>query len=385
MNLSQTFLASAALGALALTGCSHTGGRGAQAAQPLRVHIAAVRDGTLQSQLDLAGSISAADAANVGAISAGRIVAMNVRVGDRVNAGALIAQVDATGYRAQLAQAQSAAQAASAQASAAAAQAQAARSQLHLAEVTAERMSVLYNEGAISRQDYDQTQANLQAARAGMQQAVAGSSAAQAAADAAIAGATAASVPVTNTSIRAPFSGVVTGRMLDVGAVVGPGTPVVALENDNALELDVALPNDAGAAVYPGEIVAVRVDALGSATLAGKIRAASPSENPALRSTMLRIAIAQPRAGRLQPGMYARVSIPVSATGLAVPRNALVTRAGQSGVFTVYGGHAHFVPVDAGTTYGGLVRVDGAGFRGARIAVSNLERLTDGATVTVVR
>ena len=79
--------------------------------------------------------------------------------------------------------------------------------------------------------------------------------------------------------------------------------------------------------------------------------------------------------------MYARVSFPVVNYGLAVPATALATRAGQTGVFTIASGVARFVPVETGSTYDGLVRVDGPGLRNARVAVDQLERLTDGASV----
>ncbi len=393
----QLFAPALLLGSLALSACAHPATAPSSSSETIPVRVAVVADRTLGSHIDLSGSVSAADSVNVGAISAGRVIAMNVRVGDRVQSGQVLAEVDAAGYRAQLAQAQSGAQAAAAQAAAAAAQASAAdaqvataRSQLHLATVTAARMSMLYREGAISKQDYDQTQANLAAARAAMQQAASGYSAARAAAaaaranaGAASAGANAASLPVSDAIVRAPFSGVVTARMLDVGAVVGPGAPIVTLENDNALELDVALPNDAGAVAYAGESVPVRVDALGGATLRGTIRAIAPSENPALRSSMLRITI--PSHAGLSPGMYARVSIPVRANGLAAPTRALITRAGQSGVFALHANTVRFIPVEAGSTYGQFVRIQGKGLRGARVAVSNLERLTDGASVTVTQ
>src|SRR5579875_2494955 len=203
------------LGSLALVACSHHT-TPPSTTDPVPVHVGIAADRALDSYLDLAGSISAIDSVNVGAISAGRIVAMNVRVGDRVTAGQVLAQVDAAGYRARLAQAESRTQAAAAQATAAAAQVQTARAQLQLAEATARRMSVLYREGAISRQEYDQTQADLEAAYAGLRQAASGYAAARAAAaaaraavGAARAGAGAASVPVYDAVVRAPFPGIV--------------------------------------------------------------------------------------------------------------------------------------------------------------------------------
>src|SRR5579875_5402 len=384
------------LGSLALVACSHHT-TPPSTTDPVPVHVGIAADRALDSYVDLAGSISASDSVNVGAISAGRIVAMSVRVGDRVTAGQVLAQVDAAGYRARLAQAESRTQAAaaqataaSAQASAAAAQVQTARAQLQLADATARRMSALYREGAISRQEYDQTQADLEAAYAGMRQAASGYAAARAAAaaaraavDAARAGAGAASVPVYDAVVRAPFSGIVTARMVDVGAVVGPGAPIVTLENDAALELDVALPDDVGAAVYAGEPVRIRVDALGDARLRGTIRAVAPTDNPALRSVTLRIAIAN-RSG-LSPGMYARVRIPIRKSGLTIPARALVKRAGQNGVFALRGDRVRFVPVEAGSPYGAFVQISADGLRGALVAVDNLQRLTDRTRVAVMK
>lgn len=402
-------LALAAAGVLA--GCSgHASVGGSET--PIAVNAAPVQSRAFTSRVELAGSLTATHSVTLGAISAGRIVSVPVRVGDRVTAGQVIAQVDTSGYAAAFTQARAAAAAAAANEqagsssaagaqsaiSAARAQFAAAQSHLQLAQVTAERMSSLYAQGAISKQQNDEAQATLAAARAAAQQAQAGLAGSASAYQAAVAqsraaaemaaqaqaGVAAASVPLNEATLTAPFDGVVTSKFVQPGAVVGPGSPVAAIENTHDLELDVAVSNADLAGLTIGQSVAVHVDAAGASAYPGRIRAIVPSENPALRSATVIVSLA-PEPG-LVPGMYARVRLPGSAhSGTAVPLAALVTRAGQSGVFEVRAGKAVFVPVQTGDIEGGMIEVRGPGLAGRQVVVDHLELLTDGASITVQR
>jgi len=398
-------------GIVLLTSCAAPASRAADDAA-ITVAAAPVRTATFATPVELTGTLTAVRSVTVGAISPGRIVAVDVKVGDRVLAGQVLAQVDASRYSAGLAQASAGASAAAAnqraalsslQAAASAvdgarAQLAAAQSRLQLAQTTAARMDALYAAGAISKQQRDETEANLAAARAALSQAQAGLigarstyaaslAQAKAAADQAAqarAGVEAADVPLREATLTAPFSGIVTQKFVDPGAVVGPGSPVVAVQDVRDLELDVAMPEDDLTALAPGQALAVRVDALGGRSVPARIRAIVPAENPALRSATVKISVAD-RPG-LMPGMFARVTVSgAPQESLAVPVAALVTRAGQSGVFVVRDGKASFVPVETGTVAGGLIEIHGFEGRGAEVAVSSVQRLTDGAAVKVVR
>jgi hypothetical protein len=84
--------------------------------------------------------------------------------------------------------------------------------------------------------------------------------------------------------------------------------------------------------------------------------------------------------------MYARVSIIAHThSGWVAPLAALVTRAGQSGVFAVRDGIATFVPLQTGTVGATSVELLGIDGRGMQVAVSGLERLDDGSRVAVTR
>lgn len=375
-------LAALLFSAPAIAGCAaHQAQVPADPAVPVRIVYAA--QASFSTPIELSGTLSAVHTSTLGAAAAGRIVSMNVRVGDRVSAGELLAQIDTSQYGAQLAGARAGASAAADSERAAQAQVAQAQSRLRLAQTTAGRMSQLYAQGAISKQQQDETQANLTAAQAGVAQAQAGLAAAQGMTAQAQAGVTAAGVPLQNTSITAPFTGIVTQKFVETGAVVGPGSPVAAIEDTSDLELDVALPEDDAAALVPGTRLLVNVDALGSTRIPATVRAVVPSQNPALRSATIKLSLS-PRTGLL-PGMFARVTVHGAPHGgVSVPSSALVTRAGQSGVFTIRDDRASFVPVQTGASTDRNVEVQGLAL-GSRVAVTNVARLTDGASVTVAR
>ncbi len=367
--------------ALSLVACG--GNDSAKQATPaIEVRTTTVQSGSIGATTDFSGSLVALHRATVGALTPGRIDLVSVRAGDRVAAGTVLARVDSTQYAAMLAGARAGASAAGAGSRAALAGLQQAQSRYDLAAKTAQRMGNLYSAGAISKEQRDQVQAQLEIARAGLAQARAQVQAASGGEAAAQAGVTAASVPVNDATIAAPFSGIVTQTFVRRGEVVGAGSPVARIESDGLLELKVAIPLENAAVLHAQQRLAVRVDALGGGTLQGTIRSVVPSDNPALRSAVLRIDL--PARPGLLPGMFARAIVPArSARGARVPLSALVERAGQSGVFVVRNGKATFVPVDSVVSSTRYAIVSGLS-DGTTIATSNLAELTDGAAVTVV-
>ena len=376
----STIAALAVASSFALTACG--GGESKQQAAPaIAVRTTTVTSGSIASTTDFSGSLVAVHRATVGALTPGRIDLVAVRAGDRVAAGTVLARVDSAQYSAMLAGAQAGARAADAGSQAALAGLQQAQSRYDLAAKTAQRMSNLYRAGAISKEQHDQVQMQLQVASAGLEQARAQVRAASGGEAAARAGVAAASVPVSDATIAAPFSGIVTQTFVRQGEVVGAGSPVARIESDGSLELKVAIPLNDLAALRSQRRLAVRVDALGSSTLYGTVRSIVPSDNPALRSAMLRVEI--PAHPGLLPGMFARVLVHArSARGTRIPLSALVERAGQSGVFAVRAGKAEFVPVTSVLSNTHYAIVTGLA-DGTTIAASNLAELTDGAAVTV--
>jgi RND family efflux transporter MFP subunit len=209
-------------------------------------------------------------------------------------------------------------------------------------------------------------------------------SAATASTQQAQAGVSAADVPLRNATVTAPFDGVVTKKFVEPGAVVAAGSPIATLQDDRLLEADVSVANSAVSALSPGDSVEVRIDAAGGAALRGHVRAIVASDDPTLRSATVKIDV--PPAPGLLSGMYVRVRFTSRTRPVWVaPLAALVTRAGQSGVFVVRQGTATFTPVQTGTI--GSTNVELVGYAGpaAEVAVSGIQRIDDGSPVTVER
>ena len=407
----MTRLVPAAIAASFLVACAHPASAPVASA-PVSVTLAPLRYTQISTPIDLSGSLAAVQSVTVGAIAPGRVVRIDVRVGDVVRAGDIIAQVDDSASAAALAQARAASDAAiagrsagafaidSAASAAAAANAQlaAARSRDALAATTAARMASLYSQGAVSLQQRDQAASAAAEARAAVTASAAGAAgarqsigaareqyrAAAATATGAAAGIAAAGVAVRDATLSAPFGGTIVNKFVEPGAVVGPGSPIVTLQNARDLEVNVAVPDDAAAGLVPGTPIEVHVDAAGSAPIPARIRAIVASENPALRSSTLKIAV--PARSALRPGMFARVTIVTRThSGWTAPLGALAMRAGQSGIFAVHNGIATYVPVQTGAT--GPASIELLGFSGGatQVVVGGLERLTDGSRVTVAR
>ncbi len=363
-----------------LVACSHGAKPSAEAAIPVRT--APVVRRVIASPLELSGNVVAAKSVQLAATVPGRLIELRVRIGDRVTAGEPLATIGDSTYRARRAQAAGELARAQADRGVASAGYDAAEARLELARVTEARMARLYAAGGVARQTYDQAHSEYLAAAAGVEQAK-GAIDEGIGAQAAAAGALdAASASLADTVIRAPFDGIVTAKLADPGSVVAPGVPIIGIQSDGALEIDVAVPQDAATAVAVGKQLQVRVDALDGRAVDARVRSITPMNDPATRSVLVKVVL--PPVRGIMSGMYVRLDLPGPAhRGVAVPLAALVTRAGQSGVFVVHEGQATFVPVRTGSADARFVRVDGLRSTDRQVVVSGTDRLTDASAVTV--
>jgi RND family efflux transporter MFP subunit len=131
-------------------------------------------------------------------------------------------------------------------------------------------------------------------------------------------------------TISAPFSGIITKRFADVGALIQAGTssdtqamPLVALAEDSLLRLDFPVPESAVPEIHAGAPVEVTVDALHK-TFFGKISRYSGRVDVSTRKMVTEVEVPNPD-GRLTPGMYATVRLVLeeSKNALTVPLQAV--------------------------------------------------------------
>ncbi|MFY0637209.1 efflux RND transporter periplasmic adaptor subunit [Maricaulis maris] len=251
------------------------------------------------------GLITARRESALGFERAGRIDRINVDVGDRVQAGDLLARLDVRAVEAQIA--------------AADAQTAEAAAQTALASETESRQSQLLERGHISQQRFDEVRTSTRAA-------LARQNAAAAAADAL-------RVQLDLSVITAPFDGVVTARRADEGAIASPGQPLLELVELDSLEVRVGLPQSVAAGYARDDIVAFQVDSQ-IAPVAARFRASSSVVD---RQTRTVTAVFDLEAGQaVAAGQIVRLAVetPIIAEGFWVPTAALAE--GRRGLWSIY-------------------------------------------------
>jgi RND family efflux transporter MFP subunit len=295
---------SAALAALvAVTGC---GGKapapGAAGLPPIASVTVQPERTPLERPVD--GVIEAVNQATVSAQTSGRVAQILVDVNDFVPAGTVIIRLRGTEQRAGLQQAE-----------AALAEARARNAE---AQTNFERAADMYQRRIVSRAQYDQVLANRDAAAARL-----------VAAEAAL---TNAREGVGYTEITAPYAGVVTKRLVEVGELVTPGRPLMAGLSLRDLRVSLNVPQSVvatvrrigKAAIYVGDR---RIEASHITIFP---EAATPSSTFRARVEL------PPNAADLSPGMYVKVGLVIGDTErLLVPRSALVERSEVTAVYVV--------------------------------------------------
>ena len=184
------------------------------------------------------------------------------------------------------------------------------------------------------------------------------------------------------TQIRAPFAGVVQARMVDEGAFVGPGAPLVTVEGQGAMELDGSLSEAEAKGLRIGMKLPFEAD--GQTGLA-EITALSTGGDPVSHRGTLRARIVKGGA-RLRTGSFARIQLPrAQAQGpapLLVPAGALVRRGELSGVFVARDGKAELHWLSLGEAQDGQFPVR-AGLAAGDQVIDPPEGVVDGQPVEV--
>ncbi|MFD1892931.1 efflux RND transporter periplasmic adaptor subunit [Ottowia beijingensis] len=253
-----------ALGGALLVALLAACGKAPPPEEPVRaVKLVTVGETAYEAGHEYAAEVRARVESRLGFRVAGKIVRRAVEPGQRVQAGQLLAQLDARDY--QLA------------ADAARAQVASATTQRDLAAADLKRFQSLRDQGFISGAEMERRSAQLKAAQATLDQARAQQSSQgnQAA----------------YTQLLADAGGVVTGVDAEVGQVVAAGTPVVRLAQDGPRDVVFAVPEDRVAAVRVGQPVTVRAWA-SDGQWHGSVREVAAAADPVTRTYAVKVALA---------------------------------------------------------------------------------------------
>jgi membrane fusion protein (multidrug efflux system) len=192
-------------------------------------------------------------------------------------------------------------------------------------------------------------------------------------------------VTLARTSVRAPFDGRLGLRNVSVGAMVGPQTSLVSLEDTSRLKLDLTLPERHAPYVNVGGTLEFRL-AQGGAARKATVLAVEPRIDATSRSLRVR-AVVDNADATLRPGAFVTVDFPIASRegAMLVPSIAVVPSVGGHQVWIEREGKAVAVDVELGLRTDTEVELIRGVAPGALVLTTNLLRLRPGAPVKLGR
>jgi membrane fusion protein, multidrug efflux system len=276
----------------------------AAATEPLVTATAANREVDETYVAD--GVVEAVRQSTVSAQIAGRVVAVNFDVGDHVKQGEVIVRIDPR----QVTQAAAESQAQVAQA----------RARFEDAKASFERTRQLFQQQFVSQAALDKSKAEFEAAQAQLQATRAGLGVAETTREFA--------------NVVAPYSGVVSARLVELGEMASPGTPLMAGFDPRQMRVVAHIPQYKVAAVRAASSATVEVPAANRRIKAAKVTVL-PAADPRSLTTSVRLELPGEQRD-LSPGMFARVRFVIGrATKLVVPARAVLRRSEVTAVYVV--------------------------------------------------
>lgn len=335
----------------------------ARADNAVPVVVATATEVPILRELSLQGSVTALRNASLSVATGGLVAALEVDTGDRVEAGELLLELDPELARLRR--------------DAAAARAAQARIRRDDGRRRLEEARALLPQRGIAETAVRDLEAVL---------AEAGATAEQAQAEAALQEAL-----LARHSLRAPFAGVISNRLTDLGEWLDPGQPVFDLVGMDGLRVDFAVPENHLESLRPGAAVTFVPGARPAAELGGTIASVVPVAEPGARTFLLRVRPDTEALPELLPGMSvtARLQLATGRSGVTVPRDALLRYPdGRIVVWSVQeeaDGAAVAVEnvVDTGLAFGGRIEISAGLAAGSQVVVRGNEALQPGQALAV--
>ena len=265
-----------------------------------------------------------------------RIERIWVEVGDRVNKGQKLVQMDAANLK-QL------------------------KLQLENQEIEFKRIDELYKVGGVSKSEWDASKMTLDVRRTSYRNLL------------------------ENTTLVSPISGVITARNYDNGDMYSGGTPVLVVEQITPVKLLINVSETYFIKVKKGAPVSVKVDVYGDREFTGRISLVYPTIDPATRTFPVEIKLDN-KDGKVRPGMFARATINFgTADHVVVPDQAIVKQAGSGDryVFVYKDGKVTYNKVELGRRMDTEYELISGVENHARVVIAGQARLLNDMEVEV--
>lgn len=328
-------------------------------AAPVATTIAQEQD--IQRVLNLTGTVTAAQAARLSVATSGLVTTIHVDAGSKVETGDLILELDPELAQLQLDSSK--------------AQVEQARTALKDAKRRLEEAQRLIPQRSIAESVVRDIEAEVASDEAALHQAQADAGYREGV--------------LLRHQLRAPFAGVVSAKLTEIGEWVNPGQAVFDLVAVDDVRLDFSVSEDYLADISPDAPVSFRLNSNPGQTYSGRVAQVVPVTDPNARTFLLRVLAKNPGQNML-PGMSVRalMKLATGRRGLVVPRDAIIRFPdGRVVVWVVDSGAngptAREQPVSTGLTFDALVEIREGLEAGAVVVTKGNETLQGGQPVSL--
>ena len=331
-----------------------------QGEKPVTVELSTVSSGG-QPAILASGEVEAVQTANISTRVMGRITNIFVKTGDRVNKGQLLASVWDEDIKAKRAQAD--------------AMITEAEAAYATAQKDYDRFNNLYKQQSATAKELDNVALQYNSAKARVAAAKQMRSEVNA--------------NLSYSSLTAPFSGVVTQKLAEVGSIANPGMAILTIEQNETFQVSASIAESDISKIHLGDVADIQIKSTGK-LFEGKIIQINPSSQFTGGQYIIKISIPGTVKKDIYAGMFAGVSIPVKDTRqvkddvVLVPLSAIINRDELNGIYTVSADNTALLRwIRLGKTYGDKVEVISGLSKDEKFIRSSESKLYNGAPVVV--
>jgi RND family efflux transporter MFP subunit len=314
-----------------------------KAEEPVRVEIMTVEPKIMDAVVSAAGALASKNTSVLSSKVMGKVVELAVHEGDYVTPGMLLMKIESGEITAQTYQAQAA---------------------YNNAKLQYDRIASLFSQNAATHMEMDQATLGFESAKAGLN---------------------AAKAMESYTAIAAPIAGRIVEKKINVGEMALPGQPVLKIEDNRNLRLEITVKEGDIRFIGTGKPVTVRIDALPGREFKARVARVVPAADPRTHSFVVKIDV--PADKGLITGMYGKALFSTGTRdAILVPRSSIVEMSGVSGVYVVSrDGNAAFQMVQPGEARGDMIEAVAGLKAGDQVIVSRHAERIDGKKVVVAK
>jgi RND family efflux transporter MFP subunit len=294
---------------------------------------------TAGNQVEVVGTVQAVEQAVISAKITGNVIALPVDLGSRVKHGELLAELSAGEISAQVQQA---------------------KAQLEQAKRNLAREENLLKKNAATPETVKSFEDSLRIAEAAYRTTL---------------------TMLDFTKIAAPFTGIITRKLTNIGDLATPGKPLLQIEEENKLQVLTDIPEAMILKITKGDMLKVFIPSI-NLGIEGTVAEISPTADPYSRTSPIKLRI--PNNPQLRSGQFARITLAMAqAETLTVPPAAVVLFGQMERVFVVDNGKARLRLVRTGAHSTEYLEILSGLSEGEGVVITGNANLQDGQPVTV--